>query len=101
MAPDPAAPEAAGREWPAPVSALFAGRLSEAGLRAEARKAELGDAIERLCQADFYIGQWHLVHGRPAEGRTALQQAVVNCPGYLFEYHAAVAEMRRLGDMDI
>ena len=59
------------------------------------------------CQAQFYIGQWHLIRGEKREAEVALRDAVLpTCPRELFikagirfdavEYDAAAAELKRL-----
>ena len=59
------------------------------------------------CQAQFYIGQWHLIRGEKREAEVTLRDAVLpTCPRELFikagirfdavEYDAAAAELKRL-----
>lgn len=54
-------------------------------------------SAEAWCRGDFLTGQRHIVRNRPAQARVALQRAVYNCTKNMFEYDAAVAELRRLG----
>ena len=48
------------------------------------------------CEAQFYIGQWHVLKASKAEAETALKAVVGTCPEILVEYAAAVAELKRL-----
>ena len=45
-------------------------------------------------EAQFYIGQWHVLKARKAEA--ALKVAIETCPKNSVEYAAAVAELKRL-----
>jgi rhomboid protease GluP len=48
------------------------------------------------CEAEFYIGEWHLLRGNNADARSALQAAADTCPKGFVEYDGAVAELKRL-----
>lgn len=57
--------------------------------------AAASNADER-CEADFYIGEWHLIHGRRDEAIPAFRSAVDYCPKDFIEYFAAAAELERI-----
>jgi len=63
--------------------------------RPEATPDAAGKPDER-CEAQLYIGEWHLLRGNGAEAKPALQAAVDTCPKDFIEYVAAVAELKRL-----
>ena len=94
---DAAAPELeanAGRlktkEWPYAVAELYLGKRSSAATVDAALKPD-----ER-CEAQFYVGQWHVLKSNPAEAASALKIAVDTCPKTFIEYTSAIAELKRL-----
>src|SRR5262245_32652339 len=51
----------------------------------------------RRCEADFYVGQWHLMRGNRAEARTFLRNAAERrCNREPRVYYGAVFELKRL-----
>jgi lipoprotein NlpI len=78
------------KDWPYPVIELYLGRRSPAELLSTATKAE-----ER-CEAQFYNGEWHLLHGDRARAVVGLQAAAHICPKTFIEYFGALAELKRL-----
>ena len=79
-----------GAQWPAAIFQLYLGRLSvDLAVAAAATSDE-------LAEAQFYVGEWHLIHDRPAEARKALQMAAQSCPTWFIEYTAASAELKRM-----
>ncbi|MGL9618218.1 tetratricopeptide repeat protein [Bradyrhizobium sp. U531] len=77
--------------WPSAVVGFYLGRVAADTMLAAAGTPD--DAGE----AQFYLGQWHLLRGEHAEARTALQAAAEACPPWFNEHVAAVAELQRLG----
>ena len=77
------------KDWPYAVIDIYLGRRSLAEMRAAAEKP--GDK----CEAEFFIGEWHLLRGNNADGRAALQVAADTCPKTFDEYAGAVAELKR------
>ena len=60
-------------DWPFPVVELFLGRrTSEATLAASEKPDE-------RCEAQFYIGEWHLLHADHSAAREPLQAAANTC----------------------
>ena len=57
------------KDWPYPVFELYLERRSPSDVLSVASKPD-----ER-CEAQFYIGEWHLLHGNRAAAATALQAA--------------------------
>ena len=78
------------KDWPYPVIELYLGGRSPAEVLSVASKPE-----ER-CEAQFYIGEWHLLRGNRAAAATALQAAADICSKDFFEYKGALAELKRL-----
>jgi len=84
------------QKWPAPVIELLAGRLDPAALLKAAEHPDSGTRRDQLCEAGFYLGEWHLLNRRLKEGRALLQEAERNCPNTFAESKAATVELQRL-----
>ena len=79
-----------GRRWPAPIIDLYLGKIgTDAALAAATSSVERGEA-------EFYVGEWHLLHGNHAHAATALRAAAEACPAHFIEHTAAVVELTRL-----
>ena len=76
--------------WPYAVIELYLDRRSPAATLDAA--ANPGDR----CEAEFYIGEWHLIRNEREQARPRLQAAADACPKGFVEYIAAVAELKRL-----
>lgn len=78
------------KNWPYPVIEYYLGDRTLAHMR-----AAVGNPNDK-CEAEFYLGEWQLVHGNSGDARAALQTAADTCPTYFNEYDAALAELKRL-----
>jgi lipoprotein NlpI len=76
-------------DWPYPVVELFLGRRTP--------EATFAAASDDRCEAQFYIGEWHLLRGNRPAAMVALKAAVETCPKAFIEYKFAQAELQRLG----
>jgi tetratricopeptide (TPR) repeat protein len=79
------------KDWPYPLMEFYLGR--------EPAEAMLTTATtpEEDCDAEFYLGEWRLLHGDRAGAKTALQTAADTCPPSRFLVVPAVAaELKRL-----
>jgi lipoprotein NlpI len=63
-------------------------------------EATLSAAItdDQRCEAQFYVGEWHLLREHRAEATSALEVAAGACPKTFIEYKGAVAELKRLNN---
>jgi tetratricopeptide (TPR) repeat protein len=77
-------------EWPYSIVEFFLGKRS---LRA-AQSAALGP--KEQCEAQFYIGQWHLLRQEREDAKRAFQSAVNNCASNVAEHQGALEELKRL-----
>ena len=78
------------QKWPYAVIELYLGaRSPDATLAVVAMPNE-------QCDAQFYIGQWHLLRSNRPEASMALQTAADICPKRSAEYSGAIAELERL-----
>jgi tetratricopeptide (TPR) repeat protein len=78
------------KDWPYLVIELYLGRRSPADVLSAASNAD-----ER-CEAQFYVGEWHLLRGNTTAAAAALQTAADTCAKDLDEYIGASAELKRL-----
>jgi hypothetical protein len=76
--------------WPYPVIELFLDRRTPADMLAAATKPE-------ECEAQYYLGEWHLLRDERAASIEALRKSVETCPKQFIEFAGAVAELKRLG----
>jgi rhomboid protease GluP len=51
---------------------------------------------EQICDANFVLGEWHLIKGEKEDARSLFSKAESECPPNFFEYDGAVWEMKRL-----
>jgi tetratricopeptide (TPR) repeat protein len=77
-------------DWPYPVVELY---LERRPLSAVERAA---DSPAKRCEAQFYVGQWHLLRGERAPAAKALQAAADTCPKSFIAFHGAKQEIKRL-----
>jgi lipoprotein NlpI len=77
-------------EWPFPVIELFLDRRTSADMVAVAIKPA------EQSEAQYYLGQWHLLRDHRAASIEALRKAVETCPKNFIEFAGAVAELKRL-----
>jgi lipoprotein NlpI len=78
------------RQWPAAVIGLYLGKLS-----ADSALAAATNSVERA-EAQFYLGEWHLLRNNHTEAINALRAAARSCPTWLIEHAGATAELERL-----
>jgi tetratricopeptide (TPR) repeat protein len=79
-------------EWPFPVIDFFLDRRTPADLLAAASKPD------GQCEAQYYLGEWHLLRDERGASIEALRKAVDICPKNFSEFAGAVAELKRLGN---
>ena len=78
------------KDWPYPVVEFYLGQRSAVEMSSAATKPE-----ER-CEAQFYLGEWHLLRGNRTQAVESLRTAVNTCPKTFYEYDGALAELKRL-----
>jgi lipoprotein NlpI len=77
-------------EWPYPVVEFYLRRRTVGGLRDTAK------TLEQKCEAEFYIGEQHVLDGNRDYAKASLQAAAATCPNTFVEYAGAIAEIKRL-----
>lgn len=84
-----------GAAWPAPVISFFLVGGPDA-LLAVANKSHPLDRSAQVCEANFYIAEWHLTRREEQQARTHFTAAIENCPRDFQEYRAAKIELKKL-----
>ena len=82
--------------WPAPLLDFYRGKTTTDKVYHDAASSDAQTATNQKCEADFYIGEWHLARKNAAAAKPLLQQAVNECPHDFVEYVAAQVELKRL-----
>ena len=78
------------KDWPYPVIEFYLGKRSSAEMLAATGKRD-----ER-CEAQFYLGEWHLLRSDPTAAAAALRNAAATCPKNFSEYDGAIFELKQL-----
>lgn len=85
--------------WPASILDIYLGKLDANSARKEAQRGPAADLPRRLCEADFYVGEF-LLHGKDeAEGRKILQAVIDRCRPANLISAAAKAELSGKRDL--
>jgi tetratricopeptide (TPR) repeat protein len=77
------------KSWPVPVIEMFLGDRSPDDVLATVTP-------DNRCEAQFYAGEWNLLHGNREAAKQHLKAAVDTCPHSFGEYLIATAEFKRL-----
>jgi tetratricopeptide (TPR) repeat protein len=83
--------------WPRPVVDLFLGSATPDAVFRAAGGAKEGKARkEQICEANFYVGLFHLEKAARGAAKKFISVAANNCPADMLERPAAKAELARL-----
>jgi rhomboid protease GluP len=74
---------------------LFLERWTPDEVLRAAERAPSGQSESAPCEANFYIGEWHLLRGDPARAKPFLQNAATRCDRNMLEHRAAEVELKR------
>jgi lipoprotein NlpI len=85
-----------GKKWPAPVVALYLGNISSQTVISQAADPDPKKHTEQMCEANFYLGEWHLLNNEEQQARMLFTRAQNECPKTFVEYTGAVSELQRL-----
>jgi tetratricopeptide (TPR) repeat protein len=78
------------KDWPKTVGELLVGRINPAAALAAAKNAD------QICEAHYYSGIVKLKGQDSASAQTEFASARDGCPKSFREYHAAIADLKRL-----
>ena len=82
--------------WPAPAISLYLGQIGPEALIAAAANSDVKLEAEQRCEANYYLGQWHLLRGERDQAAARFHAAEGLCPKSFLEYLGALAELKRL-----
>ena len=83
-------------DWPTPVVTLYLGTSNPVALTAAFSDTDPKTHKEQMCEANFYLGEWHLIKGEKEHARSLFSKAESECPPDNLEYAGAVSELERL-----
>ncbi len=84
------------KKWPGPIVEFFAGKIAEKDVFAFAATGDEESQKGQKCEADFYVGEWQLLHRSQSEVKQLLDDAQQICPRDFIELRAANFELARL-----
>jgi lipoprotein NlpI len=84
-------------DWPRPLLALFLGQATPEQVRQAAAQGEEEPRQNQECEADFFLGEYALLHDDARSARPLLQHVVDTCSPSLGVEAGAAGELARLG----
>lgn len=84
-------------DWPMPLLDLYRGTLKADVIHPTTRPSVAEKYAGQLCEADFYIAEWHIAHGGSDAAKPLIARAAAKCPHNFVEYGMAKVEAGRLG----
>ena len=84
------------KQWPAAVIELYLGKGDVDSVIAQASHDDPKKRREQMCEANFLIGEWHLLHNDRQQAAKLFKKARNDCPKNFYEYEASIAELERL-----
>ncbi len=84
------------KKWPASVVALYLGKADSNAVTSQAADPDLKKHKEQLCEADFFLGEWHLLRNGKQQARTFFTKAHNDCPKNSYQYWSTISELQRL-----
>jgi lipoprotein NlpI len=76
------------KKWPARVVALYLGKADANTVTSQATDPDLKKHKEQLCEANFFLGEWHLLHNRKQQARMLFTKVQNECQQNSYEYWA-------------
>lgn len=84
------------KKWPSSVVALYLGKVDSNTVISQAADPDLNKHKEQLCEANFFLGEWHLLHNRKQQARMLFTKVQNDCPKDSYEYLCTISELQRL-----
>jgi lipoprotein NlpI len=78
--------------WPGLLIGLYEGTRAAAEFRTDAMEGAAGQSA-RICEIDFYLGEFEAYHASKDEARKLLTNAMNECPRHDINHFAAKAEI--------
>ena len=85
-------------KWPGPIVSMYLGKVPAKDVLDALADANASERTHRRCQAYFYLGQQMLIRQQRNEAAKMFRETVATSTATLFEYEAARAELKRLGN---
>jgi len=82
-------PDSDNKSWPAPIIGFFTGDTTQDAVFAAAGEGEDALTRGRICEANFYIGEWLLQHRDPSAAQPMIRKAADDCPMDFVEWSPA------------
>jgi lipoprotein NlpI len=83
-------------QWPGAVLDLYLGTMDTGRVRQLAEEGSVQQAARRLCEADFFIGEFLTHNGNTPDGRQILQTVMAKCSPADVVFSAASAELSEM-----
>ncbi len=83
-------------QWPGALVKFLMGQAKPEEVAAAAKQGDPQKLVERVCDVDFYVAEYDLIHNNVAAAKPGLQRAAEKCPFASFERMGATAELMRL-----
>ena len=84
--------------WPGPILRFLQGTISEQDLLRAAKKPDNENALERICEAHFYMGEYHAAKGDTQKARAEFEEVLKTNVKDFVEYKFARSELKRLAN---
>jgi lipoprotein NlpI len=85
-------------KWPGPIVSMYLGDVPEQRVLDSATNADVAERPQRRCQAYFYVGQQLMIRQQSVEAARMFRETLATNASALFEFEAAQAELKRLGN---
>jgi tetratricopeptide (TPR) repeat protein len=82
--------------WPAPVIHMFLGQMPPTAVLAAANDPNDTKKVGRVCEANFFSGEWALRHNAKDEAARRFERAASGCSSSFAESSAAKLELKAL-----
>jgi tetratricopeptide (TPR) repeat protein len=86
------------KEWPGPIVSMYLGKVAGRSIFDAVADADPAKERKKRCQAHFYIGQQLLMRQNSNEAVKMFRETLATEVSALFEYEAAQAELKRIGN---
>ncbi|HEY1877388.1 MAG TPA: tetratricopeptide repeat protein [Rhizomicrobium sp.] len=81
------------KSWPAPIVSLFTGEIKQDAVFEAAGQGDDEPTRGRICEANFYVGEWLLQHHDASAAQPMIQKAASDCPMDFVEWSPAQVEL--------
>jgi lipoprotein NlpI len=81
------------KSWPAPIVDFFTGGMTQDTLFETTGEGDDAATRGRICEANFYVGEWLLQHRDPAAAQPMIEKAASDCPMDFVEWSPAQVEL--------